>query len=319
MKRKILLEKKLLKVSALLLTVSMIGGCGSSADDSNAEAPAAEAVTETDSGENTCVAENGDEETDDLLQTEDNDLSEDDLSEAAPADTADTASPDAQTAAQIRDQYGKILSQLAEAYQLPEGDTVENPSDYGLEMSDNTYAILDIDGDGLEELMISYSTASMAGMFQVIYGYQPDTQTLTREFMGFPSTELFDNGMILAYASHNHSRGDFWPLALYQYDPASSEYQQIGYVDTWDKQYAETFLDTETNQELPFPSELDTDNDGILYNIRTEDFGDYTYDSYQYNENDYAEWINSYLGNAEPLAPEYLPIAYDNYKGYLTE
>lgn len=319
MKRKNLLEKKLLKVSALLLTVSMLGGCGSSADDSNAEAPAAETVTEADSEKTNSGEENIVEETDDLLQTEDDDPSEDGLSEASPSDATDTASPDALAAAQIRHQYGEILSQLAETYQLPEGDTVENPSDSGLEMSDNTYAILDIDGDGLEELAIYYSTASMAGMFQVIYGYNPDTQTLTREFMGFPSTELLDNGTILAYASHNHSRGDFWPLALYQYDPASSEYQQIGYVDTWDKQYGETFLDPETNEELPFPSELDTDNDGILYNIRTESFDEYTYDSYQYNENDYSEWIDSHLGDAMPLAPEYLPITYENYQGYLME
>lgn len=316
MKRKMLLEKKLMKVSSLLLAVSMLGGCGSSADDSNAnaEASAAEAVVETDSEETTADAENVESKDADLLQTE-----ADDIAEPTPADTTDAASPDALTAAQIRHQYGEVLSQLAETYQLPEGDAVDNPSVSGLEMSDNTYAILDIDGDGLEELTISYSTASMAGMFQAIYGYDPDTQTLTREFMGFPSTELFDNGMLLAYASHNHSRGDFWPLALYQYDPASQKYQQIGYVDTWNKLYGETFLDTETNQELPFPSELDTDDDGILYNIRTENFDDYSYDSYQYNEADYQEWINSYLSDAEPLAPEYLPITPENYQSYLEE
>ena len=122
-------------------------------------------------------------------------------------------------AAQIRHYYSGVLSELTAAWRLPdmEVDTSSLEGGFG-EMRDNSFAVTDIDGDGREELIISYANASMAGMFEVIYDYDPKTEQLRQEFLQFPSIAYFDNGVISAQASHNHSRGmDFWPIDLYRY------------------------------------------------------------------------------------------------------
>ena len=46
---------------------------------------------------------------------------------------------------------------------------------------DNRFAVTDIDNDGREELLISYSTASMAGMFLAVYDYNPSTNQLKQQ------------------------------------------------------------------------------------------------------------------------------------------
>lgn len=214
----------------------------------------------------------------------------------------------------IRHQYADVLSLLIGTYQLPEGEMAANAYEWNADMSDNSYAILDVDGDGREELVISYSTGSMADMFEAVYGYDPETDTLTQELKVFPWVEYYDGGKLLAYASHNHSYGDFWPVGLYRYDADQNMYVQIAYVDTWDKNAWESIYDYESETQKPFPAELDTDEDGILYNIREGDPEDYiwSYQCYRYNEEDYQKWYASYMQGAEKLMLEYQAISCEN-------
>ncbi len=66
--------------------------------------------------------------------------------------------------------YGGILSMLAAAYELPDMEIDKQSLYDGIyAMSDNWFAVMDVDGDGREELIISYSTSSMAGMFEIVY------------------------------------------------------------------------------------------------------------------------------------------------------
>lgn len=134
--------------------------------------------------------------------------------------------------AQIRHYYGGILSQIIAAWQFPDGemDTSALEIGYG-EMRDNHFAVTDIDGDGREELIVSYLNASMAGMKEMIYDYDPVLGELKRELTEFPALTYYDNGIIKAEASHNHTCGiDFWPFGLYRYAPESDTYVRIGYV-----------------------------------------------------------------------------------------
>ena len=123
--------------------------------------------------------------------------------------------------ARIRHIYNGVLSQIVAARRLPDGELDASQLDDGFgEMRDNHFAITDIDGDGMEELIINYSNACMAGMETIIYGFNPTVGQLKRELTEFPALTFYDNGMIRAEASHNHTSGEFWPFTLYQYQAA---------------------------------------------------------------------------------------------------
>lgn len=305
MKKSELLKKNLALGTVLMLTATSLWGCGTKdtgrTETASAEQPVAE---ETGPAENTDTNDSAEPEAEAASDTEEN--------------ANDAIDQKALITAQIRHKYNGVLSQLVCAQQLPNGDIIESPYDWGAEMTDNSYAISDVDGDGYEELIISYSTASMAGMFEAVYGYNPETDTLTQEFMGFPSVTFYDNGMIKADASHNHSYGEFWPFGLYQYDVASDSYSQVGYVDTWDISITDTFYDYESENEVPFPPDKDTDGDGILYNIQKGDPNNYSWDisDYQYNKNDFEEWYESYLNGAKEIALESQPIDTEIFTAY---
>lgn len=124
---------------------------------------------------------------------------------------------------------------------------------------DQSYAILDIDGDGKEELIINYSGASsMAGMVYYVYDYERTTGEVYIECAGYPGVDFFDNGYVEEEASHNHGRScldDFWPYHLLKYNPEKDVYESIAHVDAWQKElYPEGF-----------PVDADLDGDGIVY------------------------------------------------------
>lgn len=241
----------------------------------------------------------------------------DTASENAEAEELSAEESQALQTAQIRHYYGGVLSQLIAAWQLPdmEIDTSSLEDGFG-EMRDNTFAVTDIDGDGREELIISYMNASMAGMFEMIYDYDPAGGQLRQEFLNFPSNTYYDNGVIIAQASHNHSRGmDFWPVAYYRYQADQDSYEWIGYADTWSKEWSETF---DGDESKPFPEELDVDGDGILYNIQKEgtDAISYNYEDYRYNRADYEEWYQSAMAGTNEIRIDRQPLEYASFANF---
>lgn len=220
--------------------------------------------------------------------------------------------------AKIRHYYGGILSQLTAGWQLPDGelDTVSLENGFG-RMSDNHFAVTDIDGDGREELIVQYTNASMAGMFEKIYDYDPVGGGLRSEFSAFPALTYYSSGIIKAEASHNQGRGDFWPYTLYRYEPEEDSYVETGYVESWDKAHGETWYDGQ-----PFPDELDTDGDGTLFLIRKEgEEATYEYEDFKYNQSDVDEWFGGYLAGAPEDAKEvsidYQPLEYKAYADFV--
>lgn len=213
--------------------------------------------------------------------------------------------------AQIRHYYGGVLSQIIAARQLPDGELDTSSLDAGFgEMRDNHFAVTDIDGDGREELIVSYVNATMAGMEEIIYDYDPVLDELKRELTQWPALTYYDNGIIKAEASHNHTHGEFWPFALYQYEAESDSYQQIAYVHTWDKEISDVY------EDQPFPDELDTDGDGTLFNISEGAEATYEYEDYKYNQADFEEWYNGMMEGAKEISIEYQPLEYESFADF---
>lgn len=202
--------------------------------------------------------------------------------------------------------YGAALEALLEQHVFPDG------TDAGFDgitpMEDSKFAVYDVDGDGKEELLILYTSASMAGMKGLVLSYNSAAGKLDTELSAYPLLTFYDNGVIREEWSHNQGLGgSFWPYNLYQYNPDKDCYEMVGMVDAWEKSFAPT-----DGQNNPFPDDVDASGTGMVYYIMTDGQYDNTHpvDAAEYNQ-----WLNGYLGGAAPCQIEYLPLTQENIAG----
>ena len=185
--------------------------------------------------------------------------------------------------------YQNILREIVETGTFPvtEGSRCEGRP------YENSYAIMDIDQDGKEELLVNFSnTDYMAGMVLYIYDYNRETEEICIEFAGFPSVQIYGNGFIREDASHNHGKSnldDFWPYSLWKYDPLTDRYECAARIDAWQYQIAE---DAEPDPE--FPSEKDLDGDGLVYYDYVS--GNYDNPDLVLDNAEYESWCGQYAG-----------------------
>lgn len=187
------------------------------------------------------------------------------LTSCAAPQSAPAAEPEPEPSTDQRavlEKYQDILEGIYFDYTLPDGQQldsqmVEDP------LSPNQFAIYDVDGDGKDELLIRYINTYVAERFGAVYGYDESTGTLYRQLWEYPVLSFYQNGTVSAGLSHNQGlAGRFWPCFLYRYDPGSDTYVSYAYVDAWDREFFETDWDGN-----PFPDEIDTGGDGIVYYI----------------------------------------------------
>ena len=205
----------------------------------------------------------------------------------------------------MADAYKATLYRIRNTHTFPDG--VNYGYDEFYDISENHFAIYDVDADGKNELLISYWTTSMAGNAFKIYGYDEISGDLQEEFSEYLGVTFYSNGMIEAKKSHNHGLAsiseEFWPYALYQYDRENDCYIKIADVDAWEQAYRSEY------EGIEFPKEADTDGDGLLYYIMTND-------TYEYqNPMDaeaYEKWRDSYLIDAEVVQIPLLRMTEEN-------
>ena len=205
----------------------------------------------------------------------------------------------------MADAYKAALYRIRNTHTFPDG--VNYGYDEFCDISENHFAIYDIDADGKNELLISYWTTSMAGNVFQIYGYDEISDDLQEEFSEYLGVTFYSNGMIEAKKSHNHGLAsmseEFWPYALYQYDRENDCYIKIADVDAWEQAYRSEY------EGIEFPKEADTDGDGLLYYIMTNN-------TYEYqNPMDaeaYEKWRDSYLIDAEVVQIPLLRMTEEN-------
>lgn len=180
----------------------------------------------------------------------------------------------------------------------------------GYPMSDNQFAIADIDGDGREELILVYITASVADSKELIYDYDKESGSVREQFAEYPAVTHFDNGILQADWSHNQGlAGRVWPYTLYQYNSESDTYEAIAMVDAWDKSLTDTDYEGNT-----FPDEVDRDGDLLIYYIMEPD----TYElKNPVDAEAYENWLADYSGEAGIVSLDYKALTEENIKTYL--
>ena len=202
-----------------------------------------------------------------------------------------------------RKRFGEILWNAYLKGELPDGSKLDWTSSKGA--AENHFAVTDIDGDGKEELLLSWTNASMAGHSFVIFGCRQGA--VYTQFSGFPSLRFYDNAAIEEDWSHNQGwSGRFWPHYAYRYNPQSDLYEQVGFVEGWDKRVVSE----------GFPDDIDADGDGLVYDVRSAD-ADWTIGSRYEPERmmdgpAYEEWRQSYLNGSQEVEIGLIPLTEEN-------
>lgn len=153
----------------------------------------------------------------------------------------------------------QYLPELGEQIVITEPDST---------IEEEQFAILDVDGDGREELLLRITNTDVAGMCEVIYGFDAQTGVLRVEAWNHIAVTHYP-GFLRADASHNHGLAGelLWPYTVLLYDPAEDSYRETYRVDAWDKSWA----DYNSLLEMPFPEEIDSDNYGGVFLITQGD------------------------------------------------
>ncbi|MFQ6793235.1 MAG: hypothetical protein ACLRT4_10700 [Thomasclavelia sp.] len=117
----------------------------------------------------------------------------------------------------------------------------------------NQFGIGDIDEDGVDEIIINFTTTAMAGMHMEVWEYNSDNNTFEMINTLGANSKFYQDGMVKSPLSHNQSAGtSLWPYIIYQYDQDKNEYETIANAYCYDRDYG-------------YVPELDKDNDGIIY------------------------------------------------------
>ena len=207
--------------------------------------------------------------------------------------------------------YVDVLKRLYNEHLLlnadGEGDFKIEDNNFS-KISDNKFAIYDVDLDGQEELIIQITTSSTAGMIEIIYDYDNEVEVIRTQFTEWPALTYYDNGIVMAKLSNNQGLGvdieNFWPYTIYQYEVKTDSYLAVGRVDAWNKAYRDEDFDGN-----PFPNDADKDGDGVVYYV-DEDY-DYRNDL-PIDFAEYEKWLNAYIGDAKEVDIPYLQLTLEN-------
>lgn len=160
--------------------------------------------------------------------------------------------------------YKEAMQNMLDNRVFPNGEQLYvNDGDEDSVWGDNQFAITDIDGDGMDELLINFNNAPVVGEVFYIFKYDQEKDAVTEEFSEFPAVDFFDNGYVTVGASHNQGlAGDFWPYEIYKYDADKDAYEMKYYIDAWSKEFFPEDFDGN-----PYPDAVDTSKTGLVYYI----------------------------------------------------
>ena len=196
--------------------------------------------------------------------------------------------------------YRAVLEDIYTEHKFPDG--VDHGYEEPLSADANQFALFDVDQDGREELIVTYTSPPLyAGRIAFVLDYDEAAGAVRMEFSNFPLLTFYDNGVIQAGWSHNQGRaGDsLWPYTFWRYDAETDAYTAGEDVDAWDKSLVEE----------GFPDSVDADGDGVVYYIMP--YG--SYDTSQPVDGPaYQQWRDAFVGGAQALQLPYAALNAEN-------
>lgn len=209
--------------------------------------------------------------------------------------------------------YRTVLERIYYGMTLPDGEELEG--DLGGNISENTFAIHDVDGDGRDELIFMYTNATMASMFGVIYDHDEDGN-IVKQLHSFPAMRFYSNGVIEADSSHNHGlSGSFWPYTLYKYNSGTDTYVRVAYLEAMEKKMVDEINENSADYGIAppyvYPEEADTSGTGTVYYIHTEGYSEFTQ---PVDVTEYEKWYDGYISGAEQFEVPFMNLTEENIK-----
>ncbi len=202
--------------------------------------------------------------------------------------------------------FGAALWRVYQEGILPEGDVLEYYNEEHAEL--NRFAVVDVDGDGKEELYIRWNqNVSAEGTKDIVLGFEDGI--MHTELMEYSGVRFFANGMIeFDWADTQKLSGGFLPFIVYMYDEESDNYQFYGKVEAWDKNVA-----AQNSEGEPFPDRTDKDGDGVVFYIYTTEWDGYSAVK-PVDMEALTKWRNKYLGDTTELSISFLEMTEENFE-----
>lgn len=169
-------------------------------------------------------------------------------------------------------------------------------------MSDNKFAICDIDNDGENELIIQYITDEESKKKEYIYKFNYETQDIELAFCDYPSITYFDDGLLTVDTAYLERPDDDYRWMYKLYNATAGNFQTIATVNAW---YRESTPVNCAGDE--YPDEIDCENAGVVYLI--------FYDNEErkiFSQSQYDIWYNEVFGNAHAINVHYQNLSEEN-------
>jgi len=185
---------------------------------------------------------------------------------------------------------------------LPNGRDPEYQDSTKPLLYQNNYAVMDINEDGMDELLLSITEVCTADMALYIYSYDGEDFTCICAASPYDVT-FYEGGVFTTKWLHGSLKQDdeHWPIDIYQYDNQTNTYELYGNVEPWQKSVAKTAPWSDEQ----YPEDIDTEGLGIVYKIgRGEDYaGPYC------TQTEYEEFYNEILGGRNIVDIDWLSMS----------
>lgn len=182
--------------------------------------------------------------------------------------------------------YQNALTNLLDHSVLPDGKSTNTKADF--------FSIQNVDEEETEELILAWTTTSSFGNIFHVYQYDIATDTFHVKWNKSSSVKLYDKGTVLIPVPVNYglsSTDEFYPYGIYQYQNDKNAYTFQAYVDAWQKSYLSADYDGN-----PYPSNIDTENAGMVYCISYCREGDDYVNDYNYSQSQYDQFCDENFG-----------------------
>lgn len=198
--------------------------------------------------------------------------------------------------------YAAVLRELLYSGVLPDGTPVDTED---CDLSENRFAVLDVNGDGAEELILLYTTAAAAwqrGMVIAFDGtYTGSGTPISIRLACNPDLEFLLSGYIKVRASHNQTLSELWPYDLYDMDG-----NQVAIVSAQDQAVMEA---AGVGEE--YPEGYDLSGSGRVYSVLFTDASQWDAGLRLWDEVEYRAWYDENCGWQAVDIP-YLALTEDN-------
>lgn len=195
--------------------------------------------------------------------------------------------------------YQFILEQFSFEHIYPDGTDTGFDGSVGF-IEDNDFALYDVNGDGLEELIIRFVTAPTEAKLEIVYTFRDGGPAVI--LSAFPEVTYFSNDILQEDWFHGSDLAGegYWPYNLYRLN-CDGFYELFAEVNMWSRD-----VDMVNAKGDPYPEDIDRENAGTVFIVTREGKTE------TISKSDYETWLSSLLEDAQQVTIPYQAMTEEN-------